>query len=148
MKRKRGRQPGSHNKNSLMQDSQDSAKAAVKDGPYRQCSLCAKDKDEALVACRDCTVRGKQFERNQFVSINLSYRYLYLYYIFTAHPSCIYSPEEMIQKANTNWQCERCKTCTVCCETSEAVSCQCILYDILYNLILINFPVFLSRVHW
>ncbi|XP_012233877.1 uncharacterized protein Lint-O isoform X2 [Linepithema humile] len=94
VKRKRGRQPGSHNKNSLMQDSQDSAKAAVKDGPYRQCSLCAKDKDEALVACRDCTVR--------------------------AHPSCIYSPEEMIQKANTNWQCERCKTCTVCCETSEA----------------------------
>ena len=54
MKRKRGR-PG--HKNSLMQD-QDPAKAIVKDGPFRQCSLCAKEKQEALVACRDCTVRG------------------------------------------------------------------------------------------
>ncbi|XP_018374923.1 PREDICTED: uncharacterized protein LOC108768814 [Trachymyrmex cornetzi] len=90
VKRKRGR-PG--HKNSLMQD-QDPTKATVKDGPFRQCSLCAKEKQEALVACRDCTVR--------------------------AHPSCIYSPEEMIQKANSNWQCERCKTCTVCCETSDA----------------------------
>jgi len=55
VKRKRGR-PG--HKNSLMQDSQDSTKAPVKDGPCRQCSLCAKEKQEALVACRDCTVRG------------------------------------------------------------------------------------------
>ncbi|KYQ47088.1 Atherin, partial [Trachymyrmex zeteki] len=90
VKRKRGR-PG--HKNSLVQE-QDSAKVTVKDGPFRQCSLCAKEKQEALVACRDCTVR--------------------------AHPSCIYSPEEMLQKANSNWQCERCKTCTVCCETSDA----------------------------
>ncbi|XP_018405418.1 PREDICTED: chromodomain-helicase-DNA-binding protein Mi-2 homolog [Cyphomyrmex costatus] len=89
VKRKRGR-PG--HKNSLIQD-QDS-KTSVKDGPFRQCSLCAKEKQEALVACRDCTVR--------------------------AHPSCIYSPEEMLQKANSNWQCERCKTCAVCCETSDA----------------------------
>ncbi|XP_026828959.1 polycomb protein Scm isoform X3 [Ooceraea biroi] len=94
VKRKRGRQPSSHNKNSLIQDSQDTAKTTVKDGPYRQCSLCAKEKQEALVACRDCTVR--------------------------AHPSCIYSPEEILQKANSNWQCERCKTCTICCETSDA----------------------------
>lgn len=56
VKRKRGR-PGNH-KNSLVQDSQDSTKTAVKDGPCRQCSLCAKEKQEALVACRDCTVRG------------------------------------------------------------------------------------------
>ncbi|XP_018343975.1 PREDICTED: uncharacterized protein LOC108749650 [Trachymyrmex septentrionalis] len=90
VKRKRGR-PG--HKNSMIQD-QDSAKTIIKDGPFRQCSLCAKEKQEALVACRDCTVR--------------------------AHPSCIYSPEEMLQKANSNWQCERCKTCTVCCETSDA----------------------------
>lgn len=62
MKRKRGRQPGSHNKNSMLQDSQDSTKANVKDGPCRQCSLCAKEKQEALVACRDCTVRGKVLE--------------------------------------------------------------------------------------
>ncbi|XP_014479631.1 PREDICTED: polycomb protein Scm-like isoform X2 [Dinoponera quadriceps] len=94
VKRKRGRQPGSHNKNTLTQDSQDIAKVLIKDGPCRQCSLCAKEKQEALVACRDCTVR--------------------------AHPSCIYSPEEMLQKANSNWQCERCKSCTVCCETSDA----------------------------
>ncbi|XP_077266308.1 L(3)mbt interactor in ovarian somatic cells isoform X1 [Temnothorax americanus] len=93
VKRKRGR-PG-NNKNLLTQDSQDSVtKPTVKDGPCRQCSLCAKEKLEALVACRDCTVR--------------------------AHPSCIYSPEELLQKANSNWQCERCKTCTVCCETSDA----------------------------
>lgn len=90
VKRKRGR-PG--NPKNVMQDSQD-CKPMVKDGPSRQCSLCAKEKQEALVACRDCTVR--------------------------AHPSCIYSPEELVQKANSNWQCERCKTCTVCCETSDA----------------------------
>lgn len=61
VKRKRGRQPGSH-KNSLMQDPQDSVKVVVKDGPCRQCSLCAKEKPEALVACRDCTVRGNIFD--------------------------------------------------------------------------------------
>lgn len=43
-------------------------------------------------------------------------------YIFIAHPSCIYSPTEILQKTNTNWQCERCKTCTACCETSDMVS--------------------------
>lgn len=63
MKRKRGRQPGSHNKNSMLQDSQDSTKMNIKDGPCRQCSLCAKEKQEALVACRDCTVRGKVLEQ-------------------------------------------------------------------------------------
>lgn len=94
VKRKRGRQPGSQNKSSIPQESQDSSKTTVKDGPCRQCSLCAKEKQETLVACRDCTVR--------------------------AHPSCIYSPEEMIQKAGSNWQCERCKSCTICCETSDA----------------------------
>lgn len=57
VKRKRGR-PGNQ-KNSMLQDSQDSVtKTTVKDGPCRQCSLCAKEKQEALVACRDCTVRG------------------------------------------------------------------------------------------
>ncbi|KOX69979.1 Zinc finger protein ubi-d4 [Melipona quadrifasciata] len=84
----------SQNKSSVSQESQDSSKPTVKDGPCRQCSLCAKEKQENLVACRDCTVR--------------------------AHPSCIYSPEEMIQKAGSNWQCERCKSCTICCETSDA----------------------------
>ncbi|XP_076642729.1 L(3)mbt interactor in ovarian somatic cells isoform X2 [Halictus rubicundus] len=72
VKRKRGRQPGSQNKSTLSQESQDTVKPTVKDGPCRQCSLCAKEKQESLVACRDCTVR--------------------------AHPSCIYSPEEMLQK--------------------------------------------------
>lgn len=94
VKRKRGRQPSSQNKSSISQESQESSKTVVKDGPCRQCSLCAKEKQESLVACRDCTVR--------------------------AHPSCIYSPEEMIQKAGSNWQCERCKSCTICCETSDA----------------------------
>lgn len=93
VKRKRGRQPGSQNK-PAPQEAQDTAKTIIKDGPCRQCSLCAKEKPEALVACRDCTVR--------------------------AHPSCIYSPEEMIQKVGSSWQCERCKSCTVCCETSDA----------------------------
>ncbi|XP_033331328.1 L(3)mbt interactor in ovarian somatic cells isoform X2 [Megalopta genalis] len=72
VKRKRGRQPGSQNKTTLSQETQDTTKVTVKDGPCRQCSLCAKEKQESLVACRDCTVR--------------------------AHPSCIYSPEEMLQK--------------------------------------------------
>lgn len=58
VKRKRGRQPGSQNKSSIPQESQDSSKTTVKDGPCRQCSLCAKEKQETLVACRDCTVRG------------------------------------------------------------------------------------------
>ncbi|XP_026670619.1 zinc finger protein ubi-d4-like isoform X2 [Ceratina calcarata] len=94
VKRKRGRQPGSQNKPSAPQEPQDTLKTVIKDGPCRQCSLCAKEKQETLVACRDCTVR--------------------------AHPSCIYSPEEMIQKVGSSWQCERCKSCTVCCETSDA----------------------------
>ncbi|XP_024936758.1 uncharacterized protein LOC107263589 isoform X2 [Cephus cinctus] len=95
VKRKRGRQPGTQNKNSLIaQEPQDSNKSTLKDGPNRQCSLCAKEKQEKLVACRDCTVR--------------------------AHPSCIYSPEELIQKLGSSWQCERCKSCIVCCETSDA----------------------------
>ena len=54
----------------------------------------------------------------------------YVLHILAAHPSCIYSPEEMLQKANSNWQCERCKTCTVCCETSDAVS---LLHSILFH---------------
>ncbi|XP_003426986.1 histone-lysine N-methyltransferase 2D [Nasonia vitripennis] len=99
VKRKRGRQP-----NALkallqaQQEAQDAMKAAAlkespKD-PNRHCSLCSKDKQEALTACRDCTVR--------------------------AHPSCIYTPEEIMNKTHTSWQCERCKTCVVCYETSEA----------------------------
>lgn len=58
VKRKRGRQPGSHNKATMPQESQDTSKMGIKDGPCRQCSLCAKEKQETLVACRDCTVRG------------------------------------------------------------------------------------------
>jgi len=58
VKRKRGRQPSNHNKNAQIQDTQDISKTTVKDGPYRHCSLCAKEKQETLVACRDCTVRG------------------------------------------------------------------------------------------
>lgn len=58
VKRKRGRQPGSQNKSTISQESQDSSKTTIKDGPCRQCSLCAKEKQENLVACRDCTVRG------------------------------------------------------------------------------------------
>ena len=71
-----------------------STKEIVRD-PNKNCSLCSKDKQEPLTACRDCTVR--------------------------AHPSCIYTPEEMVLKANTNWQCERCKTCIVCYETMDVV---------------------------
>ncbi|XP_034944939.1 uncharacterized protein Lint-O [Chelonus insularis] len=96
-KRKRGRQPGSGQKASVQapsQDSQDSSnKSTSKDTLTRQCSLCSKEKSEPLVACRDCTVR--------------------------AHRSCIYSPEELSQKSKSNWQCDLCKTCTVCCETSD-----------------------------
>lgn len=29
--------------------------------PQRHCSLCSKDKQETLIACRDCTVRGTHF---------------------------------------------------------------------------------------
>lgn len=47
--------------------------------------------------------------------------YMYIL-ICLAHPSCIYTAEEIIHKAGSNWQCERCKTCTICCETSDAVS--------------------------
>ncbi|XP_058800720.1 uncharacterized protein LOC131669681 [Phymastichus coffea] len=78
------------------QDAQETKTATLKESPKdpnRQCSLCSKNKTESLIACRDCTVR--------------------------AHPSCIYTPEEMIIKVNTSWQCERCKTCVVCYETSD-----------------------------
>lgn len=54
-------------------------------------------------------------------------------HLFTAHPSCIYSPEEMIQKAGSNWQCERCKSCTICCETSDAVSGKYIKNILVYS---------------
>ncbi|XP_015171334.1 PREDICTED: uncharacterized protein LOC107063765 isoform X1 [Polistes dominula] len=94
VRRKRGRQSTTQNKVATVQEPPEIVKPPIKDGPCRQCSLCAKEKQEALVACRDCTVR--------------------------AHPSCIYSPEEIIHKAGSNWQCERCKTCTICCETSDA----------------------------
>ncbi|XP_043671400.1 uncharacterized protein LOC122630683 isoform X1 [Vespula pensylvanica] len=94
VRRKRGRQSGTQNKTATIQEPQETVKPPIKDGPCRQCSLCAKEKQEALVACRDCTVR--------------------------AHPSCIYTAEEIIHKAGSNWQCERCKTCTICCETSDA----------------------------
>ncbi|XP_046616767.1 uncharacterized protein LOC124303525 [Neodiprion virginianus] len=96
VRRKRGRQSGSQNKTAMIvsQDSQEAVKPSAKEGPHRHCSLCAKQKQERLVACRDCTVR--------------------------AHPSCIYSPEELIHKLDSSWQCERCKSCTVCCETSDA----------------------------
>lgn len=90
--------------------------------PHRHCSLCSKDKQESLIACRDCTVRGKKnFSCNH---IDKSRKKTFYKNIFTilAHPSCIYLPDEMIQKANTSWQCERCKTCVICYETSEAVS--------------------------
>lgn len=73
VKRKRGRQP-----NALkallqaQQEAQDASKAAAlkespKD-PNRHCSLCSKDKQEALTACRDCTVRGKKSLANIFIS--------------------------------------------------------------------------------
>lgn len=95
VRRKRGRQPNSQTKTAIVpQESQEAVKPAPKDGPQWHCSLCAKQKQERLVACRDCTVR--------------------------AHPSCIYSPEELIHKLGSSWQCERCKSCTICCETSDA----------------------------
>lgn len=64
VKRKRGRQPGSQNKSSISQEPQDSSKSTIKEGPCRQCSLCAKEKQETLVACRDCTVRGIDYIAN------------------------------------------------------------------------------------
>ncbi|XP_033221931.1 uncharacterized protein LOC117176048 [Belonocnema kinseyi] len=95
VKRKRGRQPGSQTKTiSVPQDPLESLKPIAKDGPNRQCSLCSREKQESLIACRDCTVR--------------------------AHPSCIYTSEELLQKSCTSWQCERCKSCVSCCETSDA----------------------------
>lgn len=59
VKRKRGR-PVSQNKIQGSQESQESKKPTAKEGPNRQCSLCAKEKSESLVACRDCTVRGEK----------------------------------------------------------------------------------------
>ncbi|XP_011312881.1 uncharacterized protein DDB_G0284459 [Fopius arisanus] len=109
-KRKRGRQPlaskttfqASHEYHDI------NLKATTKEGPNRQCSLCAKDKSESLVACRDCTVR--------------------------AHPGCIWSPEDLIHKAGSSWQCERCKTCSICCETSETGALiTCIACDEAYH---------------
>ncbi|KAJ8668065.1 hypothetical protein QAD02_009728 [Eretmocerus hayati] len=64
--------------------------------PHRHCSMCSRDKQETLIACRDCTSR--------------------------VHPSCVYTAEEIILKANTSWQCDDCKTCAACFETSEAGS--------------------------
>ncbi|CAD6237058.1 GSCOCG00002118001-RA-CDS [Cotesia congregata] len=97
VKRKRGRYATAATKASLQvttQDSQDStsSKPSVKE-TGRKCSLCYKDKAESLIPCRDCTVR--------------------------AHPSCIYSPDDLLLKTGSSWQCERCKSCTVCCETSD-----------------------------
>lgn len=43
------------------QDSQESLKPIAKDGPNRMCSLCSKEKQESLIACRDCTVRGMYY---------------------------------------------------------------------------------------
>ncbi|XP_048512812.1 uncharacterized protein LOC105687175 isoform X2 [Athalia rosae] len=96
VRRKRGRQAATQNKPApvISQDSQEPVKPSTKDGPIWYCSLCARHKQERLVACRDCTVR--------------------------AHPSCIYSPEELIHKLDSSWQCGRCKSCTVCSETSDA----------------------------
>lgn len=39
----------------------------------------------------------------------------------------------MIQKAGSNWQCERCKSCTICCETSDAVSGKYIKNILVYS---------------
>lgn len=101
VKRKRGRQPASQNKSmTTSQDSQESLKPIAKDGPNRQCSLCSKEKQESLIACRDCTVR--------------------------AHPSCVYTSDVLHHKSGSSWQCERCKSCVICCETSDAgplISC-------------------------
>ncbi|KAF7995161.1 hypothetical protein HCN44_004633 [Aphidius gifuensis] len=103
VKRKRGRQSTSIIKPTIQAPQEPielSPKINNKDGPNRQCSICTKDKPESLVACRDCTLR--------------------------AHPSCIYSPEELLLKTGYSWQCARCKTCVVCSETTECgnmVSC-------------------------
>ncbi|XP_015116588.1 uncharacterized protein LOC107040840 [Diachasma alloeum] len=109
-KRKRGRQPlASKTAVQASHEYQESPpKTTTKEGPNRQCSLCAKDKSESLVACRDCTVR--------------------------AHPRCIWSPEDLIHKVGASWQCERCKTCSVCCETSETGALiTCIACDEAYH---------------
>lgn len=61
MKRRRGRQSGAAKivAPTVTQETPETPpKPIVKDPPSRQCSLCAKEKIEALVACRDCTVRG------------------------------------------------------------------------------------------
>ena len=60
VKRKRGRPFSTNKAAAAAQESQDSNKSVTKEGPNRHCSLCAKSKDESLVACRDCTVRGKK----------------------------------------------------------------------------------------
>ena len=65
VKRKRGRLSNAHKALLLSaQEAQETAKIVpAKESPNkepnRQCSLCTKDKQESLIACRDCTVRGE-----------------------------------------------------------------------------------------
>ncbi|XP_014211660.1 uncharacterized protein LOC106641676 [Copidosoma floridanum] len=77
------------------QELQEAAKVTIvkenTKGSHRQCNECSKETDEALMACRDCTVR--------------------------VHPSCVYTPEEKALKARTSWQCDNCKSCATCYET-------------------------------
>jgi hypothetical protein len=67
VKRKRGRHANvTKTLSNSQQDSQDSTKPiTVKESPKdpnRHCSLCSKDKQESLTACRDCTVRGRNLK--------------------------------------------------------------------------------------
>lgn len=98
VKKRRGRQPNVA-KVEEQPESRVPPKSTVKEivkDSKGECSICSKDKNDSLLPCRDCTVK--------------------------AHTSCIYKSEEALQRSSLNWQCDRCKTCTVCFETSEAVS--------------------------
>lgn len=77
VKKKRGRMSNAAKALALaQQEAQDAAKPVVKEhpkDPNRTCSLCSRDKQEALTACRDCTVRGENFFLISIFSTNIKW---------------------------------------------------------------------------
>lgn len=124
-KRKRGRPVGSLNKSTIkkrllggpkgdkegtpLSDGEDvSAEEIELEEPIPHetsggvCSVCLVQKprgsNDRLVECRDCNNK--------------------------AHLSCLQSGSGILKpRPDNTWQCPHCKTCVVCCETNDAVSC-------------------------
>lgn len=67
------------------------------------CSVCliqkSRGSNDRLVECRDCNNK--------------------------AHLSCLQSGAGILKpRPDNTWQCPHCKTCVICCETNDAVSCE------------------------